>query len=332
MNISEQYIEYNDQKYYKVNINFLLKLKDFYFDTYLLLSENKLIKYTSSDFNNHDRLTNLKEKNVSNHDYFLYMDQKNIQKYLKQKNAITKLKSSINKTTTFLLKDFHEDIELINELFKRSGLETEKIQFLQNINSRSHKIIAQEGSLNKVFKEYKSKNKYSLIKKEMVVLLTTYTLKLHPNIDDEQIFKANCAILTSDLTLSEQEFWDSYKKPLDDLPDKILKHPFNASLLLPKNDFWQSETIQSLVLNHHEKPDGSGFPKGISHSRFDLFLSVYYLSNLFIDKYLDEGLKVNKQKKILDEINAECKRYVSINFKKALEYFNRVFEKENRCL
>ena len=164
MIISEQYIQYNDQKYYKVNVNFLLKLKELYFDTYLLISNNKLIKYTSSEFNNYDQIKKLQDKNISNNEYFVYMDQKNIQKYLKKKNSSSKLKSSINKSVNFLLKDFHEDVELINELFQKSGLDSEKIQFLQQINSRSHKIIEQEGSLSKVFKEYKSKNKYSLMR------------------------------------------------------------------------------------------------------------------------------------------------------------------------
>ena len=64
MIISEQYIQYNDQKYYKVNVNFLLKLKELYFDTYLLISNNKLIKYTSSEFNNYDHIMKNRERKL----------------------------------------------------------------------------------------------------------------------------------------------------------------------------------------------------------------------------------------------------------------------------
>ena len=42
-------IEINNKKFYKVNITFALNKKDFFFDYFILLGNDKLIQYTNKN-------------------------------------------------------------------------------------------------------------------------------------------------------------------------------------------------------------------------------------------------------------------------------------------
>jgi hypothetical protein len=67
----------------------------------------------------------------------------------------------------------------------------------------------------------------------------------------------------------------------------VLEHP-NESAKISSNPDSFSSDIEAIILNHHEKPDGSGFPKGINSSTISPLSSIFNLAHDFANIYLKE--------------------------------------------
>lgn len=94
-----------------------------------------------------------------------------------------------------------------------------------------------------------------------------------------------------------------------------------------------NDNIKNMVINHHEKPNGSGYPRGLKDedlSKFDKIISVCDVTSaLKLPRCYKEGMKPTKIISILNE-DAEKgnldKKYVDVMVN---TYLKRLSEQEN---
>ena len=94
---------------------------------------------------------------------------------------------------------------------------------------------------------------------------------------------------------------------------KILKK-FNA---LPPD-------VDSIILEHHEKPDGTGFPRKLTASQIKPLSSIFIFSHAIVDIVFSLEKKAIKpsRESVLAELNTDL--YDASSFKKILEAFKKV--------
>ncbi|MCB9061150.1 MAG: response regulator [Halobacteriovoraceae bacterium] len=92
----------------------------------------------------------------------------------------------------------------------------------------------------------------------------------------------------------------------------VREHPFVVASLLEKfQDL--SQDVLTLIRQHHERPDGSGFPKGIHHSRINPFSALFIISH-DLATYI-----INNKEWSLDEfLKLNGEEYMGANFKKII--------------
>ena len=78
--------------------------------------------------------------------------------------------------------------------------------------------------------------------------------------------------------------------------------------------------VDSIIIQHHERPDGSGFPRGITHSRIGPLSAVFIVAHDLV-RYLLENSSTDltTNNKALDSfVKLHQKSYQQGNFKKII--------------
>lgn len=313
-------IEINNKKFYKVNITFALNKKDFFFDYFILLGNDKLIQYTNKNNDNYEELLKLQNKSVE----YIYLEKDEFYRYLNlELNESIYSKVNINKDINSNIKEFLKNKEFIEDFYLSCGMEELRVKMLMSNYKEAQSIIKRENALSQLLKEYSFKNDTEFVKKELLGLFTTYILSKYDVIKKEELVKVSSAILIEDLMLMHKT---KENKDLTE-EERFLSHTKDIINYVPKTAFFQSDILINLLKYHHEEPDGSGFPYQIQHFRFDLFLSVRKISERMLDLIIENNLKLNKLDNIIDSINEEFSAYKSENMIKALKLFNFAFNK-----
>jgi HD-GYP domain-containing protein (c-di-GMP phosphodiesterase class II) len=63
--------------------------------------------------------------------------------------------------------------------------------------------------------------------------------------------------------------------------DEIKSHPLRASKLVNKLPVLQPD-VEAIILNQHERPDGSGYPRGIDFSQFSQISALFNLAHEYV--------------------------------------------------
>lgn len=120
---------------------------------------------------------------------------------------------------------------------------------------------------------------------------------------------------------------DFEKTDIDNKAPEIIKyrmHPFESAKAVKALDTFSTD-VEQIVLQHHEKPDGSGFPRALTASRIS-HLSTFFIIMEELVEFLGDGHYI--------EMNIEgfCtegkKKYTQGNFKKVFEVINEELSKK----
>ena len=88
-----------------------------------------------------------------------------------------------------------------------------------------------------------------------------------------------------------------------------------AEKLRSKRNLIPPEII-TIIEQHHELPDGKGFPLGITGGRFNSLSCIFIVSQQFVERLHAANFDFDQRLRIITEIQ---RKYESKNFDKALE-------------
>lgn len=130
--------------------------------------------------------------------------------------------------------------------------------------------------------------------------------------------KGALASVLCDLMLDKGDFLHvrEWEKSGAELPDHVRTHPIDVvQNLRQKRNLVPSETL-TIIEQHHELPNGKGFPFGIQAGRFNQLSCIFILSQQFIENLFEENFDFERR---LEVINRLQRRYASKNFEKAMD-------------
>ena len=114
----------------------------------------------------------------------------------------------------------------------------------------------------------------------------------------------------------------SFKDLPFDTKEQVLTHPIRSAQLLVDQGIFSSETA-NIIREHHERPDGTGFPRNLDSSNLGELSCIFIIAHHFSHRLLTEPLSADT----LGSINNELKeKFSQGNFEKPYEGFIQSFK------
>jgi hypothetical protein len=312
-------------KFFAIKLDFLINDNFADANFYIKIGSDYKLFLTEGE-SNLDRLIKLRERDCLD----IYVDKCTLIKYMKFKEEILKTELSGIKDNQKCLEQFKNNCELLKDFFTGVTSDVDKVNFIQGIGKQSIQIIERTAFLPTLFKNFKKDSPDYFIEKQMISFFSIFSLKYFDTIPQEHLDKFSVAILLTDILLKPEEIPKTYVSFDPKMPKEILNHPLNILKILPNEPYFQSTTILNLIKNHHERPDGTGYPNKISFTRFDLFHCSYYIAEQIVAKLIKKDLKLNALKEVYKEVYEENKKYATPNFKRCFANYDKFILEESK--
>ena len=297
-------------------------------DIYVALSPTKFLQlFKSGDKLEAKRLQKYLDKDVE----FLYIkneDYKLFSEYFLNL-IISKLKktssSSLSIKTVADLAVFDNIISTVKEI----GITGAAAEQIKESVIASLDTISKIKSLDSIFSRiYRSQNyisEHSLLTSYIAGKIATDTSWNSPQTLEKLSLAAMIHdIAIDDLLLAEQhdlaiENFDQLKNLYDeDTVQVILDHPAKAAEILTTGDHIFSD-VENIILQHHENPDGSGHPSGLSSSVISPLSCLFIIAEKYCHLFIKNPVISS------DELQTAFKPYETGNFKIPLKSFFNLF-------
>ncbi len=326
----------NESEYCRINIDFLSILDGINKNLFIRIGSEKYIKIFNED-DNTDILDIKKYKSKGIH--YLYVKretaiwvihqiQSQIDIFLKTNNfrfvlrgaSDTPAKRFENRILRFddevhMDKEFKETID---EAVKRIRAVVEKDArvetFINHLKAHQdeHNFFTQKMNLTSLIacalaKELDWISKSTLDKIVYASVLADITLAVRPEL----------------LNIRDLESFEKIKHTLSDEDQKIyLSHPKDSGNLIKRYFSTAPPETDSLTFQHHELPDGSGFPQGLRAERIAPLSALFIVATDFAFYFLKD------EEPTMDDYLLKChSRFDFVNFRKVIKALEKVKRK-----
>ncbi len=208
--------------------------------------------------------------------------------------------------------------ETVKGVINQLGVEPETVQLLKTINTRAMALLQDSPSLLAFIKEFKK----NCSEEFLLCILTNYVMSLiidkFPWKSAQVKEKGALASLMCDMTLKADDFAQlrAWNRNGGELAERLKRHPVDIAEKLKKDKLLIPIETITIIEQHHELPDGSGFPYGISANRFNQLSAIFIVSQQFTERLHDSRYDYDKRVEIITEIR---RRYSSKVFDKAVD-------------
>jgi hypothetical protein len=213
------------------------------------------------------------------------------------------------------LNSAHENVKyIINQL----GVDRETVRLLKTINNRSLSLLGESPTIFAFVNEFKKNCSEEFLR----AILTNYIMSLV--IDkftwgsDQVKMKGALASFMCDMVLNKDDFQNlrDWKKG-GELQDKVKSHPEEISNKLKQNrNVVPHETI-TIIEQHHERPNGSGFPYGITTTKFNQLSAIFIVCQQFTEQLHESDYDYQKRTQIISDLQNSYDYGSSKVFRKA---------------
>jgi hypothetical protein len=300
-NIKKDMTVENPSGLIKMQVFNLLKFADDFAGIELHLPvDNRFVKLNYSSDQFIDILRKLQQKEVTN----VYILPADCERLMEKVENSMSAKSFYDPSTIpeKKVENTEAALKIVKQVIAHLGPEEKSVKLLSTVNSRAISLLSESPTLHAFFKRFKK----NCSEEFMRTMLTTYLMSLvidkFPWKSDALKEKGALASLLCDMLLEKEDFKlirDYEKTGLGDLPERIKQHPVEvAEQLRKKRNLIPGETLTIIEL-HHETPDGKGFPRGITASRFNHLACIFILCQRFIEELYEEEFNFEKRHEII---------------------------------
>ncbi len=318
----------NQEIYARIRILHFLRFNKALTDIYIKLNDDNFVKvinkgdyYRKSDI---DKYIQKKQK-------YLYISHNEFDHFLDRFRLTNFLELCDNFTDEEAQEKLHTIHFVIKELVSSVGVSPEAFELTNQYANEIEKITNSDQAIKNLLFKLRNKDSFEYEHSFMTACLATYLLNQLDWTTREHIRKVCMASLFHDIFLDFPVAELDSRLVAGKSSEKILKyksHPYKALEVLQKNIDIPSEVL-NIIEMHHEKPDGSGFPKGVGSDHFKPLCCVFILAHEFIcelyQKDFDETSHKDILVKLFNTYNAGSFKGILDALHKTLllnEYFN----------
>ena len=139
------------------------------------------------------------------------------------------------------------------------------------------------------------------------------------------------ASLLCDIFLNPDDFATIYRigGNISVLPPHIFNHPVRTAELLEKESRFVSPETLTIIKQHHERPNGKGYPLGENYNNVTVLTAIYIISNYFVEQLFARDCSQGIEREEMDLLIAQVsEKFHSGNFKKASDALVLMFNEQ----
>lgn len=285
-------IDGEDEKYSKVNADLLTSMSNLLCDIYIKLSDHKYVKLYKAGtvFSKVEIEKIIQSKKVRS----LYIQNNDVKVFV---DCLSKDLASIGENSDFenvqLTSTLSHTNELMHELSHKIGFSTEIQKLAKESVKITLKMIGSHPRISKALSQ-------SLIKGQNYIsshslLLANVSCAIAAKMDwpsNTTFHKLVLASLFHDFTLSDPQMAKILtldelslvkQNQSEEMYREIYSHPLKSAELLRGMKEIPGD-VDFLVFQHHERPDGSGFPKGLKSHQIVAISAVFIFAHDMVEE------------------------------------------------
>ncbi len=315
-------------EYHPIPLQTLMFLENSPVDFYLRISNEKLIKIIRKDDSSiNETLEKYKKKNC----HYIYVKDEDFTIILNHFSQ-DEFKLDASKIPDELKKTFHKDVfHFVHYSLHMIGLNEETFKTTNRLLKNTIHIVknSKKENLKTIWKSY-CKNKNYLIEHSLILShIVTSAAKFYgtgKSLGDKLLMAAmfhDIALVNDNIAKtygsSQQELSYHYKE----LEDFEVHHDTAIKLLDAMNGV-PSDVIV-IISQHHEKHDGTGFPRGLAGKNINVSAVMFIVAHEFVQELYLRGFSLSARNQVLKEMED---KYTSGYFNQAVISLRKSFEEE----
>ncbi len=309
-----------DEEYCRIHTELLLRVVPLASDIYIRLSKSKFVKIFQSG------------SKFTKEEYEKYMVRRQINYFYIKKTECQEFLTKLNQDLSQLIQDSSvgdqelfqnvNDIqEVVGQLSGKLGF-TEEVQDLVKKNMKlTMKAIGQSKKLTKIISDSQLKGKNYLSSHSVMMASVACSIAAEMKWTSDRTFeKLVLASLLHDIhfqnpdlaKLGKKSEIESVKESLSEEDYKlIMGHPIKCANLLKMMSEVPSD-VDIIVLQHHEYPDGTGFPKGLLAHQISPLSALLIISHELVETMIKKRLNFT----LTEFLTSHAHLFTSAAFKK----------------
>lgn len=276
--------EKSNSGYVPISLSLLKEMGKAPADIYIKISELKFVKY----INENDLFTNFEENKFKSKSLTeLYLKKPINQSGLNEifHTLISKIMEKNNISLTSKMTSVHYQLR---NLMIFSKMSEDLANLTKNTVEQTTHLISKNNTLNNFWKELNSESDYPSELYTLHSMLASMIVKKLPWSSESCFFKLTMAAFLQDISLNSEKLmrfvdYEEFLLEEKNLSDEEIRL-FNEHTLNSKEymSYFKnlSADIDNLILEHHEMPNGNGFPKKLNAKSIRPLSCVFILSGI----------------------------------------------------
>ncbi len=314
-----------EKKFCRVNLNFFYSTKEVFCDVYLRINDDKYIKV----FNRYDEVDfmDLKKYDKRNIKYLFVRERdfnlitKKLVESLRPLNSdehALELVQNDNLNMVFSI----QLQETVSETIQKIGLNAEAVEMTSIAVNSTMSLISKDKGIYDILKNSIKGENYASEHSFLLSYISNAILKETELYNEDNVMILTLAAFFHDVTVegpedakiqSQTEY--RFKKLGISEQEEYLRHPMKAAELVDQIEGVPQQVI-TIIENHHERYDGTGFPQGIDYKRISPLSALFNVAHEICLYIYDSGQNPENIKSIIRSMQGE---YTQGNYKVATE-------------
>jgi putative nucleotidyltransferase with HDIG domain len=295
-----------DELFVAVRTDYLLKVNHYLCDIYIKISDEKYLKIFKSNVDfNIDDLARLNKKNIE----YVYVKDNDFEKLLDSMNVFEPEclaeEVQLGKVTISSELSFTQDI--LHKLTGRIGINEKVTKYVQRSLTLLFSFLEQDQDLKKLLRYLEKDRNFLSEHSIMVACVASAVLGQTTYGNDANNLKLSLAAIFHDLGINKEKFHGFELLQNDDYEDLSKReldaykgHVVAGFEILEKFSSIPSD-VDKIILHHHEKYDGSGFPRGVGWSKIPFLSVVFIVSHELVVYFFKNEYSEEKFLKFIEE-------------------------------
>ena len=198
----------------------------------------------------------------------------------------------------------YQTTQAAKDLIRQFGIDKETLEIIKEANEHTQSLLKNAPGLYAFVKRFKSQCSEEFLKASMTNFLATMVIEQFPWRSQLIVQKTMLAGTLCDIMLNPEDFPDiaQYEEQGGALEERLKRHPIACrDLLLKRKELIPMETL-TIIEQHHERPDGRGFPLGLHLGRFNQLSAIFIVCQRFIDLLYKEKFDFQRRHGIIAQM------------------------------
>lgn len=308
------------KEYCRVPLSIIIKYGDqIPFELFIKLSDAKLIKVSNESDNVKEIVVKYLNKGLKE----IFADKKGYSSFIEWTNRdMCSQFFEGNMTAEEKINFLESGYNLMKESFRKIGIREPAITLSKTLAIKTLSVVKNIDNVRLLFDKFKDQCDNEYIKAMFIGSVVVSMIDTFEWETEQVKERAIQAILLRDIMLAGDDFKD-IKDKVDNpkgLSTRIRNHPIETVKLLTEDNCKEFATdVLTVIEQHHERPEGLGFPSEIDHKRVILLSAVHIVADEFVEKMIQYKFDIDKRLIVFNELIGYFKKG---NYRKALDALN----------